>query len=144
MTDRVGERNGGCTETGGSRGTGHLVRDRQTDRETGGETDRQTDKQRQTDRQAGKQAGRETDRQTDSGRQADRRTDRHRQTDRQTELFLGFQGPVKCTGLVISGTNHTAKILVLHDFQICRKVTSQKLGRSSEHNRDAGNTLCNV
>ena len=63
---------------------------------------------------------RETDRQTETVKQGeiDRKTDR--QTDRQTELFLGFQGPVNCTGLVISGTSHTAKLLVLHDFEICR------------------------
>ena len=80
----------GQTETGGSRGTGHLVRDRQTDRqrqgerETGRQTDRQTDRQRQreTDRQAGRQAGRQTDRQTD----------RQGETDRQiVSYFLDFK-----------------------------------------------------
>ena len=59
---------------------------------------------------------RETDRQTETVKQGEI----DRKTDRQTELFLGFQGPVNCTGLVISGTSHTAKLLVLHDFEICR------------------------
>ena len=67
------------TETGGSRGTGHLVRDRQTDRQRQGE--RETGRQTETDRQTDRDRQRETDRQ--AGRQADRQTDRGRQTDRQ-------------------------------------------------------------
>ena len=76
------------TETGGSRGTGHLVRDRQTDRQRQGEreTGRQTETDRQTDRQ------RQTERDRQAGRQAGRQTDRQGETDRQTEsYFLDFK-----------------------------------------------------